>query len=186
MNGTITKRPLTSGGNSWGYSFFAGRDENGKRIQITRSGIATKREAQDALRRALSEHQSGAIVTKDARTFGAFFAEWLKDKRCAPKTLERYEQLADYAVRKFGSVEIQKLAPMLLEKCFNELLTHGGREGRALSARTVRHVAFVVHGCLETALRWGLIAVNPMNRVELPKHEKREAMVLDRDRLPPW
>lgn len=123
MTGTITKRP-TKNGYSWGYSFFAGRDESGKRIQVTKSGFATKREASEALRRAIQEHQAGTAVAKDTRTFAAFFEESLTEvagRRCAPKTLERYRELGAYAVRKFGTVELQKLQAMAIEKALNEL-----------------------------------------------------------------
>lgn len=56
MNGCIFKRRLKSG-IAWGYSFFAGRDPNGKRIQIFKSGFKTKSEASTAVREAIAEHE---------------------------------------------------------------------------------------------------------------------------------
>ena len=144
MNGTITARQ-TKKGKSWGYSFFAGRDAAGKRIQVTKSGFETKREASDALRRALADQAAGAAVVKDSRTFAAFFQEWLTEvagRRCSPKTLERYRELGAYAVRHFGGIEIQKLTPMVIEKAINELQDHGGRvdtanpKGKPLAVKT--------------------------------------------------
>lgn len=192
MNGTITRKQRKNGSLSWGYSFFAGRDEEGKRLQITKSGFPIKREASEALRRAIQDHQLGAVVPSDSRTFAAFFEEWIREvagRRCQPKTLERYEQLGAYAVRKFGTVELQKITPMVIEKSLHELQDRGGRidknhpEGRPLAVKTVRNMAFIVHGCLQTAVRWGLLTVNPMDRVELPKPVKHEPKVLDRDRV---
>jgi len=72
-----------------------------------------------------------------------------------------------------------------MEEAFNAFRDHGGQksneytEGRPLSPKTVRHIGFLVHDVLETAVRWGKLEVNPMNRVELPKAEKREVTVLD-------
>lgn len=192
MNGTITKRQTKSGSPSWGYYFRAGRDASGKWIQITKSGFGTRREAAEAMRRAITEHEAGAPVSADARTFAGFFEQWMTEhagRRCAPKTLERYGQLGKYAIGKFGAVDLHKLTPLTIERALHELEDTGGRantqhpDGSPLSARTVRHIAFVVHGALETAVRWGLLAVNPMNRVELPKLVKREAIALDRDRV---
>ena len=37
MNGCVFKRNLKSG-TTWGYSFLAGRDQNGKRINPFKSG----------------------------------------------------------------------------------------------------------------------------------------------------
>ena len=117
--------------------------------------------AQDALRRAITEHQAGATVAKDARTFPAFFTDWLADKRVAPKTLERYGELGRCAIGQFGAVELQKLATMTLEKFFNELLASAGERDPIVVA-AVRHIAFVVHGCLDRAAL-GLLTVNRMN-----------------------
>jgi integrase len=192
MNGTIRKRPLKNGRAAWSYTFDAGKDEGGKRRQMTKSGFPTKAEASDALRRAIEEHQSGILAPKDSRKFADFFGQWLKDhasRRCSPKTLERYGQLGEYAIRKFGDVELHRLAPMAIEKALFELQDAGGRPdkdhpaGRPLASKTVRHVAFLVHGCLDTAVRWGVLGKNPMDRVELPKLVKPKIVVLDKAKL---
>ena len=57
MTGTITKRKRKSG-TKWGYSFFAGWDESGKRVQVTKSGFATKEKADEELRKAITEYQA--------------------------------------------------------------------------------------------------------------------------------
>ena len=189
MTGTLTKRTKRNGSVSWGYSFFAGRDETGKRIQRTKSGFATKREASDALRKAIAEHQAGPAAVAPLVTFSEFFERWMSEyagRRCAPTTLQRYRQLGAYAVGKVGSVQLEKLPPMRIETSLNALQDCGGRKdskhpnGRPLEAITVRNIGFVVHGSLQTAVRWGLLPINPMDRVELPKAEKKEKKILDR------
>lgn len=188
MNGTITRRPKRNGSVSWGYSFFAGRTDTGKRLQITKSGFGTKREASEALRAAIAEHEaaqsSGPAALEAPPAFAAFFERWLAEyasRRCAPITLQRYRQLGDYALRKFGDVALDKLTPMLIETSLNALHDTGGHNGKPLQAITVRNIGFVVHGALKTAVRWGLIPVNPMDRVELPKAVKTPRKVLDRE-----
>jgi hypothetical protein len=57
MIGTITKRTRQDGKLAWGYSFFAGRTSAGKRIQITKSGFDTRKEATDALRKAIEQRR---------------------------------------------------------------------------------------------------------------------------------
>ncbi len=56
MNGCVFKRNLKSG-TTWGYSFFAGRDQNGKRINPFKSGYATKTAASAALRNAILDYE---------------------------------------------------------------------------------------------------------------------------------
>src|SRR6185369_15385692 len=47
------------------------------------------------------------------------------------------------------------------------------------SAKTVHHIAGLVHVALETAIRWKLLKSNPIDGVQLPKVQKREAAVLE-------
>ena len=194
MNGTITKRPTKSASPSWGYSFFAGRSDTGKRIQVTKSGFATKREAADALRKAIAEHQSGPIAPTLEKSFAEFFADWLVNdvgRRCQPKTLERYRELGEYALRHIGTLPLVKVTPMALQIAINNLQDCGGRKtvehpnGRPLAPKTVREVAFLIHNAMETAVSWKLVSDNPMDalRRKLPKAPKREVPVLSRDKL---
>ncbi len=157
MIGTITKRFRRDGKPAWGYSFFAGRTSAGKRIQITKSGFESRKEAADALRTAIQQHRSGAPASR--LSYGAFLNNWLEEHarhRCTPKTLERYAQLGQYAIRHLGEIELQSLTPMAIESILNNLLDCGGRKdqihpnGRKLSPRTVRHIAFLVHDSLSS------------------------------------
>jgi integrase len=188
MTGTITKRFRRDGKFAWGYSFFAGRTPEGKRIQITKSGFETRKEAADQLRKAIEHQRAGANYASHV-SLSAFLNRWLDEHakhRCTPKTLERYEQLGQRAIQYLGDTELQNLAPMAIESMLNNLLDSGGRkdkthpDGRPLSPRTVCHIAFLVHDSLESAVRWGILPANPMDRVILPKAERKEVRVLDK------
>jgi len=78
---------------------------------------------------------------------------------------------------------------LAIESMLNNLLDSGGRkdqthpDGRPLSPRTVRHIAFLIHDSLESAVRWGILPANPMDRVVLPKAEKKEVRGLDKQGL---
>src|SRR5580704_3509848 len=66
MTGCIFKRKLKSG-ISWGYLFFGGWDENGKRIQVFKSGFPTKDAASKAVRVAIEEHEANTgKITREA------------------------------------------------------------------------------------------------------------------------
>jgi integrase len=103
--------------------------------------------------------------------------------------LERYVTLGQHATKYLGETELQGLAPLAIESMLNNLLDSGGRKdethpnGRPLSSRTVRHVAFLEHDSLESAVRWGILPANPMDRVVLPKAEKKEIRALDKQGL---
>jgi integrase len=57
MTGSIFKRKLRTGV-SWGYVFFGGWDESGKRIQAFKSGFPTKDAASRAVRVAIEQHEA--------------------------------------------------------------------------------------------------------------------------------
>ncbi len=194
MNGTVSKRPRKDGKPSWAYVFDAGRDEAGKRVQLSKSGFTTKRQAEDELRKAITNFEA----KRDAKpvpvlpTFATFFETWMSQRasrKCEKKTLERYRELGAYAIRRLGETELDKLEPLEIQKTVNALQDAGGAKsaafpnGRPLSAKTVRHIGFLVHGCLQTAVKWGVLNTNPMDRVELPAAVKSKPHVLDRQKM---
>ena len=194
MNGTITKRARKDGKPSWAYVFDAGKDESGKRQQLTKSSFTTKREAEDGLRKAIAafELKRDEKPVATLPTFTEFFETWMEQRasrKCQRKTLERYRELAAYAIVHLGSTPIDKLEPRQIQQAINAIHDAGGRvtkdypTGRPLAPKTVRDIGFLVHNCLQTAVLWGNIAVNPMDRVELPEPVKFKPQVLDRDKL---
>jgi hypothetical protein len=97
MKGTTYKRVLPSGKITWCFQVDAGRDENGKRIRIAKTGFKREQDADKELRLALQERDAGELVKPDSRTFAAFMQEWFKEhaeQKVTPKTCERYKELA--------------------------------------------------------------------------------------------
>jgi integrase len=194
MKGTVSKRPRRKGRPRWAYVFDVGKDPaSGKRKQITKSGFASKREAQDALSKAMAEHQnSPAAKAKPMPTFREFFGRYYTEvilRNHGEKTSERDEDFARYAIRRFGDAPLDQLSPEQLTKDVNWLIDHGGRttkahpQGRPLSPTTVRHIAFGVQACLEQAVDWDIIPKNPMKKVKKPKRVKRDPPVVGDDAL---
>ncbi|HEV3330502.1 MAG TPA: tyrosine-type recombinase/integrase [Bryobacteraceae bacterium] len=191
MNGCVFKRLLPSGRIVWGYSIDAGKDEHGKRKQIFKSGFDRKGDADTALRRLLNEKDGGELTKPDPSTFSEFMKEWFIEhaqRNCTRKTIERYHQLADYVLPHIASTKLQDLSALTLERVLNRVKDAGGRNRRTkaprpLSAKTVRHIAGLLHVALDTAIRWKLLKTNPVDGVQLPKVVKREARSLDLQQL---
>jgi integrase len=191
MNGCVFKRKLPSGRVTWGYSIDAGKDANGKRQQIFKSGFDRKSDADSALRKLLNEKDQGELAKPDPQAFSAFVDEWFREygaRKCTPKTLERYRQLAEYAIPHLGPVKLQDLTALMLERVFNRLKDAGGydrkaKKARPLSAKTTHHIADVVNVVLKKAVKLKLIKSNPMEGVELPPVEPREARAIDVDKV---
>jgi hypothetical protein len=139
----------------------------GKRIQITKSRFESRKEVGQAFLLAIHQHRAGP-ATVSRLDFDTFISRWLEEhakRRCTPKTVARYTQLSRYALRHPGNIDLHSLTPVSIESALSALRNSAGRKdevhplGRPLSARTVRHVAFLVHDSLEAAVRWGTQAL---------------------------
>ena len=191
MNGCVFKRTLPSGVVTWGYRIDAGKDENGERKRIFKSGFETKKGASKELRAKLNAKDEGELLRPDPTTFATFLKEWFTEhaeRNCTPKTVERYRQLAAYALPHIGTTKLQDLSALALERVLNRLKDSGGwnrkaKAARPLSAKTVRHIAGLLHIALQTAIRWKLLKSNPVDGVQLPKLVKHEGKALDAAQL---
>jgi integrase len=182
MNGCIFKRKLPSGSVTWGYTIDAGKDANGKRQRIFKSGFERKGDAGDALAKIITERSEGSLVKPDPRTFAEFSEAWLSeyaDVSCAPKTAERYREMMAHVTSGIGQQPLSKVSTLQLQRIYNQLLKSGKKNGTPLSIKTVRNIQGVVHIALETAVDWGLLRTNPATRCKLPPAPRREAVALD-------
>jgi integrase len=190
VKGTTIKYTPRRGKPTFGYTFFAGRDGDGKRIQKLKRGFTTRAEAEEALRQAIAEHQKAPAPERTMPTFAEFFERWHVEvvmRAHSPKTVERSYQLGHYAIRLFGATPLDQLTSEQLTTSINRLLDHGGcvtkqhLQGRPLAPKTVRHIAFLVQACLQQAVDWDVIPKNPMKKVRKPKVPRRRPRIVDRD-----
>lgn len=182
MRGTIIEHVCMNGKKSWGYTFFAGRDENGKRLQTVKRGFAKKGDAEEALRTVLAALQKTPATTDNStKTLNEVFEEWMRNRvrrECTPRTAEAYQEQGSYVLRRLGGLELRQITRNLLEDTVHEIADHGGKiteehpKGRPLSRKTVRGIGFVLHGCLGYAVYRDYIAKHPMDGMKLPKLEK--------------
>ena len=190
MKGSTVRYQPKRGKPTFGYTFFAGRDENGKRIQKLKRGFNTKAEAEEALRQAIAQHQKAPAPERTMPTFAEFFERWHKEvvkRQVGEKEAECVEERGQYAIRLFGDKPLDQLSPPQLTADMNRLEDRGGRvtkqhpQGRPLSTTTVRHIEFAVQACLEQAVDWEIIDKNPMKKVKKHKRAKKgEPPVTDR------
>ncbi|MGY4224885.1 integrase [Bradyrhizobium sp. USDA 4503] len=157
---------------------------NGKRHAETFRG--TKAEARKRLRaltRAVDTHEH---VDPNKITIAAWTEQWIaagapgrKKTRVGQRTLERYEELLRVHVKpKLGEKLLQKLKATEIDELYREL------EAR-LAPMTVNHVHRCFNSCLSTAERKGMLASNPMTRIEqLPSAgESDHGLALDESDL---
>lgn len=142
---------------------------NGRRVRRSFYGD-TMAEVNALLLKARADHAAGLPVKAEKQTVSQFLTRWLRDA-VAPSvralTLEQYEQHARlYLVPAFGQKPLQKLYPSDVQRFVAERLAAG------LSPRTVRISLFVLSRALAQAVKWNVIARNPVDAVDLPKAER--------------
>jgi integrase len=184
MIGHVRRR----GERSWEIKFDIGTDPlTGKRRIRYVAFKGTKRAAEIELARLLSQNAAGEGVDPSKSTVAEFLDRWERDwatTNVGLKTLERYRQLLRLYVKpNIGAVRIQKLRAVHLNELYTLLLRSGGREGAALSARSVGHVHRVLHRALGHAATWGVVQQNVASLVSPPPVPDREIEILSEDQI---
>jgi integrase len=89
-----------------------------------------------------------------------------------------------HIVPALGVVAIQRLGPAQLTAFYRTLLECGRRDGRGgLAPKTVRNIHGTLHAALQDAVRWGYVARNVADAVELPKGSTPEMQVWSPEQL---
>ncbi|MGY3489625.1 integrase [Bradyrhizobium sp. USDA 4011] len=143
------------------------RGEKRKQKWVTYKG--TKREAEKELARLITELDDDKYVEASKLTVGQWVDQWIESgapgrrrKKVSQRTLERYGQLLRTHVKPaLGHRLLQKLRAPEIDRLYAKMA-----DAKAISPRTQHHVHTVLGSCLATAHRKGLIAANPMLRVE--------------------
>lgn len=150
--------------------------ETGKRTRKWHSFKGTKREAQIETSRLISAISGGAYIEPTKITVRQFLDRWLEHikSQVSPRTHERYGEI----VRKnlnplLGAVVLTKLRPMQISDAYAKALSSGRRDGKGgLSPSTVRYLHVILKSAMGQALRWQILARNPVDAVDPPRIER--------------
>src|SRR5262245_15309955 len=106
--GNITKR----GEGRWQLKFDA-RRENGVRFTRYATVKGSYQDAQAELRKLLTSADDGTLVDPSSQTLAEYLRAWLRSTHeQSPKTLERYDELAErQVIPHLGAHKLQKLRP---------------------------------------------------------------------------
>jgi integrase len=179
--GSITRR----GKSSWRIKYDVPGTVPGARITRYATVRGTKAQAQRELARLLHAADSGIGIEPSKLTVADYLRAWLAGPHgLAGKTAERYGQLAEQQILPhLGHMALQALRPMHVEAWHATLLKSGGKDGAALSARTVGHAHRILHRLLARAVTAELVARNVASAVKPPKVEDTEIASLKADEV---
>jgi integrase len=190
----VYKRKYISGKTAW---FFKFQPPGSVRLGsvIREYGFATKLEAVDAetIRRGeelkkyeLAKAGAAGVAAVLPKTLAMLLEEFFHqhaEEKLAPKTIERYHELAACLTPELLAMPLCEITPLHLSREWTRLLQSGGhhrktKQARPLSAKTVRHIAGLVSSACARAIRWGLISTNPVTNSEPPRVKKHRGIAL--------
>jgi integrase len=160
VRGHVRKR-----GSSWTVVYDEGRSDDGKRIQRSKGGFATRREASAFLTDQLKRLGDGSYAQPSKLTLGEFLGEWQAAVAGTLRPLSRaqYEQVIRLrVVPSLGRVRLQSLSGGHLNGLYAEL----EQAGLSVSTRRLTHA--VLHRALRDAVRWGKLVRNPADLADPP------------------
>lgn len=185
MADPIKKVTLQNGTVRYRFVIDVGRDENGKRKQLTVTKDTLK-EARAERSRIVAERASGTFVAPSKITVGEWLDEWLEYKRRdVEETTIRTYRLALVHVRdRIGHVRLQELTEDQVQDCVDDMVARGrrrgGEPGTRLAVSTATGVLTRLREALGRAVVRKLIPVSPAKYVRVSladkKTDKRERL----------
>ncbi|MFR0354107.1 tyrosine-type recombinase/integrase [Streptomyces sediminimaris] len=186
----IKKVVLGSGAVRYRFVVDIGRDESGKRKQLTVTK-KTQKEAQQELARIINEQTNGTFVPPNEMTVRQLLDTWLERKAddLEESTLQGYRNALCHAYEYLGHVRMQRLTEDQVISMAAWLVVaarrRGGTPGTGLRPRTAQGVL----ARLKEALNWAVIRkyvhANVAQYVQVPKRAWKEDRRTNK-RVAPW
>ncbi len=147
----------------------------------------TRKEAERAERQAIEARDRGIDLSPSTVSLSAVLERYCADcgaRNLATKTVERYREIAtQYIAPHIGSLALARLRPAHVSAWLHTLAERGGHDGRALSAKTVRHGFALLNAALRFAQRLDLVGRNVCESVRPPKVAKSPADAISSEDL---
>ncbi|MEV6833594.1 tyrosine-type recombinase/integrase [Streptomyces sp. NPDC051133] len=174
----IKKVTLKNGAVRYRTVVDAGRDDSGKRIQIT----ITKDTKKEVLaERSRIEHQrsAGTLVAPSRITLGEWLDEWLEFKRrdVEETTIRTYRLALVHVYDRIGHIRLQELTEDQVKDCIDDVVANGrrkgGEAGTRLAVSTAEGVLTRLKEALGRAVVRKLIATSPAQYVRISLADKK-------------
>ncbi|MEV1054627.1 site-specific integrase [Streptomyces sp. NPDC049887] len=168
----------------------AGRDENGKRIQLTITRDK-KKEAEAERDRILHQRAAGTLIAPNKITLGEWLEQWLEYKRrdVEETTIRTYRLALVHVYDQLGHIRLQELTEDHVRDFVDGLVTggrrKGGEPGTRLAVSTVEGILIRLRSALRRAVVRKLVSVNVAAEVR-PSLADKKTDKRERDKVEPW
>ncbi|MFF6966047.1 tyrosine recombinase XerC [Streptomyces anthocyanicus] len=179
-NGTVRYRTVVD----------AGRDANGKRIQLTITKD-TRTDVKNERARIISERAAGTFIAPNKITLGEWLDQWLEYKRrdVEETTIRTYRLALVHVHDRLGHIRLQELTEDHVQDFIDDLVSGGrrmgGQAGTRLAVSTVEGILTRLREALGRAVIRKLIPASPAQYVRVALAD-RKADRRERERPKPW
>jgi integrase len=161
-----------------------GKDAEGKRKFYNHTIKGTKLDAERHLHEYLHKKSLGIAIEPARATFKEFLEEWFENickQRVRQNTFAHYRyQIERYAYPVIGSMRLQSVSTLTLEKFYNSILkTPGSKEQGKINAEGIRYLNTVIKSAFQHAVKCNLVVKNPAIGVTLPRRPHREMRAMN-------
>lgn len=166
MAGTITRRGI----NSWRLAYDVGRTEDGRRIRRNETFRGSFKDAEQRLTTLVSQRDQGFDVEPHRISVEQYLAKWLEAHAVSPQSKARYRQLMRrHILANLGPLRLSKLKPLHIQSCLTDA-------EKNVSASTANDVFTLLNMAMAQAVRWQVLARNPVSAVERPRPDPVDKM----------
>jgi integrase len=156
-------------GKTWSYHIYLGKDPlTNKRLEISKGGFKTKKEAQAAARLVELEKDNGTLIRESKIPFETFANDWLKTySRGGVKisSVRAREKEMKHFISVWGTYPISRITKKMYEERLLEL-----------NERYSHNYVGGIHACgrmiFRKAKTQGVIKINPTEDFQLPKKQR--------------
>lgn len=162
-------------GATWSYVVRERDHKTGKTKPVWVGGHKTRAEAKRKRDEARHSVNRGTYVAPQDLTVSAWLDRWITahEVELKPSTASSYRSNIDrYLKPTIGFERVQSLSPSQLSILFRELRETGGKDGKALSPRTVEFARAVLRRSMQDAVLDRIIEVNPVVGTKRPRQIK--------------
>jgi integrase len=155
----------------WEGKVSLGFDSEGKRQRRTVYGD-TQRDVIEKIAAIRGEIADGTF-SQSTLTVKGYLKRWLTEKarQVKPRTTDFYaEVIGRHIVPRIGKIQVTKLTPLMVQ-------TFVGEVADEVSVNTANHCRTTLFTALKQAVRWQVIARNPVDAVEKLKDTKRPMVI---------
>ncbi|EMF0151135.1 site-specific integrase [Enterococcus hirae] len=169
----IKKYTKKNGSSAYMFKAYMGTDPvSGKRINKTKQGFKTKKEAQLALARLQTEIENSGFRQAEKMTFQQVYDLWVVNYELTVKESTFVKQTELYRLHVlpyFGHRMLDKITPAIVQKFANQNVKY--KRYREFISNTSR--------IFEYAIRMNLIRENPVKKIIIPKPAEK----LEQDKI---